>query len=513
MPEASAQPAVVATSRRESSLPHTTLDEDKTGADTTMTFVDLCDTPEDHARLARFFHELFVSGFPDPDERESLTTLQQNLIKRTEGFYGVNNYRIVLGLDGDVPVAACIADYMAESNCGAIEYILVSEDRRGEGLGRRIHDYTVGLLLGDANAAGKTELNAIMVEINDPYKVSAESDNADPFDRVMMWHKWGYQRLRFPYEQPALSKAQAPVTCLLLGIKALHPALQDIYPATLARQMVVDYLVWANRFDAFDTDPFYRQMTAYADARSSVPLERLDTYIGRNPDKPLTVRAIVEVDDPEYGAMVAVYLRAFGEGEEAVPPQHFSRALDAYRKQHTRYHIWTFSDRANRSAAGMATFFAMPQVGFVGYLVLEAPLCGRGLTRVALKRIEQQMIRDHADIRYLYLECARDSPQQAVFRAVGFRELDVAYHQPPLCDDANRMTMVGPAMALMCKAMGDSINQDLPGQEETRKHVAQILRTAYGLTDPEQSLCYLLMFGDNLHRDGRTSSDRSLGQG
>lgn len=344
-----------------------------------MTFVDLCDTPEDHQRLARFFHELFVPGFPDPDERESLETLQQNLINRSNGFYGANNYRIVLGLDGEVPVAACIADYLAESNCGAIEYILVSEDRRGEGLGRRIHDYTVGVLLGDANTAGKSGLDAIMVEINDPYQVSAESDNVDPFDRVMMWHKWGYQRLRFPYEQPALSVEQAAVTCLLLGVKVLNPALEKIFPATLARQMVVDYLVWANRFDAFDSDPFYRKMTAYAEARSSVPLERLDTYIGRNPEKPLTVRPITGADDHEYGAMVAIYLRTFGEGDEAVPPEHFARALAAYRLQATRYHVWTFSDLPGNSAAGMATFYAMPQLAFLGYLVLEDPLRGTWL--------------------------------------------------------------------------------------------------------------------------------------
>lgn len=462
-----------------------------------MTFVDLCDTPEDHQRLARFFHELFVPGFPDPDERESLETLQQNLINRSNGFYGANNYRIVLGLDGEVPVAACIADYLAESNCGAIEYILVSEDRRGEGLGRRIHDYTVGVLLGDANTAGKSGLDAIMVEINDPYQVSAESDNVDPFDRVMMWHKWGYQRLRFPYEQPALSVEQAAVTCLLLGVKVLNPALEKIFPATLARQMVVDYLVWANRFDAFDSDPFYRKMTAYAEARSSVPLERLDTYIGRNPEKPLTVRPITGADDHEYGAMVAIYLRTFGEGDEAVPPEHFARALAAYRLQATRYHVWTFSDLPGNSAAGMATFYAMPQLAFLGYLVLEDPLRGRGLARVALKRIEQQLIHDHADIRYLYLECAPGSPQQQVFHAVGFRELDVGYHQPPLCDNADRMTVLGPAMALMCKRLGDNMIEEIPNDDETKEHVEQILTVVYGLVETKRSICYRSMFKNN----------------
>jgi hypothetical protein len=37
---------------------------------------------EDPTRLVRFFDELFVPGFPDPDERELLETQVQNLINR-----------------------------------------------------------------------------------------------------------------------------------------------------------------------------------------------------------------------------------------------------------------------------------------------------------------------------------------------------------------------------------------------------------------------------------------------
>lgn len=116
---------------------------------------------------------------------------------------------------------------------------------------------------------------------------------------------------------------------------------------------------------------------------------------------------------------------------------------------------------------------------------------------MALKRIEEQLIHDHADIRYLYLECAPGSPQQEVFRAVGFRELDVAYHQPPLCDDADRMTVLGPSMALMCKKIGDALIEEMLGEDKIRDHVAEILRTVYGLTAPAQSLCYRLTFKDN----------------
>lgn len=459
-----------------------------------LTFVDLYDNPEDRQRLARFFGELFIPGFPDPDERESLDTLETNLIKRAEGFYGANSYRIVLGLDGEAPVAACIADYMAESNCAAIEYIVVSENRRGEGLGRRIHDHTIDVLAGDARTAGKAGLDAIMVEINDPYQVSVESDNVDPFDRAMMWHRWGYQRLRFPYEQPALSDEQAPVTSLLLALKVLNPMLAQAFPAQLARQIVVDYLVWANRFQAFDTDPFYRRMTAYAEARSLVPMEGLDTYIGRSPDKPLTARPLSGAENSDYAAMVAVYLRAFGDGDEAVPPEHFARALAAERGDGTRYHVWAFSIRPGDPVAGMATFYSMPDLGFLGYLVLEPPLRGCGLARVALKRIEEKMIRDHAGIRYLYLECASGSPQEAVFRALDFTDLGLAYHQPPLVDEASRMTTLGPAMSLMRKRLGDRLIKEEASEQEVKNHIARFLRTIYGLTDPERSACYLRMF-------------------
>jgi hypothetical protein len=40
-----------------------------------LTVRDLTDAPSDLAQLARFHEDLYVAGFPDPDEQESLANM------------------------------------------------------------------------------------------------------------------------------------------------------------------------------------------------------------------------------------------------------------------------------------------------------------------------------------------------------------------------------------------------------------------------------------------------------
>ncbi|HET6426717.1 MAG TPA: hypothetical protein VFG20_23695, partial [Planctomycetaceae bacterium] len=59
-------------------------------------FFDLTDAPADAARFDRFIRELYIPGFPDPDERESPENMREYLRLRAAGWYGENNYHIVL---------------------------------------------------------------------------------------------------------------------------------------------------------------------------------------------------------------------------------------------------------------------------------------------------------------------------------------------------------------------------------------------------------------------------------
>lgn len=128
---------------------------------------------------------------------------------------------------------------------------------------------------GDARAAGHDHLNAILIEVSDPRHASAGRDAIDAAARVMMWRHWGYQRLVFPYRQPALSPAQSPVDDLLLAVKVFDDDLRARFPSTFAQQLVMDYLVWANRFVASVDDPYILEMSAFAAAHPVVELKSL----------------------------------------------------------------------------------------------------------------------------------------------------------------------------------------------------------------------------------------------
>lgn len=452
-----------------------------------MRYVDLRSDPPDLDRLARFYDELFVPGFPDGDERESLATFAETLTKRDAGFHGLNNYHILLLLDGERPVAASIFDYMAQSNCGAIEYILTAEDQRGKGLGWAIHEHTIALMRQDATRAGHAELNAVMLEVNDPFQVHADMDIVDPFQRLLTWQRWGYQRLRFPYEQPALSAEQAAISYLLLGVKVIDPILAAGFPPTLAKAMVVDYLVWANRFT--EHDPFYRAMSAYAQSIIIVPLEPFDVYIGQDPLRSLTVSPLTSTSGDHWNAFTALFERSFEPSPTTVDTSVIAHHLSRPRTDGSSYHAWTLSEAPANSPAGLATFFSMPGAGLLGYLVLEPPLRGRGLARVVCKRIERQMIRDRADLTHCYVECEPGSPQQAVFQALGFQPLPLRYRPPPVGQGADPMAEERD-MTLLRKRLGDEIIVPPLDKNELRAHLLTILRCVYGLDSPETSACY-----------------------
>lgn len=454
-----------------------------------MRFVDLRNIPDDLELLTRFYEDLFVPGFPDEDERESIDTFRDNLVKRDAGFYCDNNYHILLLVDGDRPVAASIFDYLAASNCGAIEYILAAEDQRGKGLGWKIHERSVALMREDALKSGQEELNGIMLEINDPFQVSSEMDIVDPFDRVLMWQRWGYRRLRFPYQQPALSAEQSAIDYLVLGVKVVAPALAAGFPPQLAKTLVVDYLVWANRLTELEQDTFYLAMSAYAHSIDIAPFEDFDAYIGRDPR--LGVIPVTEDSGPAWKALLAVYHRHFPPGPTVVEDGLIAARLARTWPDGSRYHVWALTSAEGGDIHGMATFFSMPRAGFLGYLAFDPELRGRGLARVACKRMEEQLIRSQPNIKHWYVECEPGTPQQAAFEAIGFRPLPVVYRAPPVGPGADGMAE-GPAMTLLRKRLGDDLIPVQADAADLRRDMLTILRTVFGLPEAEKSACYRL---------------------
>ncbi|GAA2961413.1 GNAT family N-acetyltransferase [Actinokineospora diospyrosa] len=389
----------------------------------TLEFRDLTAAPADIALLADFYRH-YELEFPDPDERESLDNMLDYLRRKEVGWYGPNSYHIVLAISGTVTVGCSVSDYLAEPNTGVIEFLLVTPQARRGGTGRALLAETERLLDNDARAGGHRQLAHVVAEINDPRAPTDVPDNLDPAVRALIWGRWGYRGLDFPYTQPALSADQGAVTNLLLIVKSFVPS--QLTPDTV-RLIVHEYLHWAMRINEPDRSSDYQRMAEHLRQTSEMHTLSLAEYVGVEPKRSLHVHRLTGADDPELGELRACYRRAFGNSPLAVPESEFDRALTEV----DGYHLWTLRDNEDAEVAGMVSLFGFEAAGLCGYVALEGRL--RGRFRALVARIECALLRDRPTARGWYVEvgCHTDP---GPFLAVGFEELVVDYRQPGVAE-------------------------------------------------------------------------------
>ena len=452
-----------------------------------LVFRDISDAPEDLDRLAHFYEQLYVEGFPDPDERESLANMKRYLQLRGQGWYGKNNYHIILALDGDRTVGASVSDYLATPNCGVIEFLLVAEALWGAGIGGKLHDATIAAFHADARRAGHSGADGVVIELNDPYRVAAQDDNYDPFERAMIWDRWGYGRLCFPYVQPALSEDQEPVTCLLLGMKPIAPALREQAPPGTVREVLAGYLKWAMRIEQPERNPTFAAMDRFLSKPSAVRIEPLSVYVGRDASRPLITKPIGSSADPDFKTATDLYARAFPPGPTAIDVRMFAQALKWAEDADWHYHLWALAEAPARPIAGMISFFVTPRFGFGGYMALEPPLRGTGRARIAMKRVEEQIIRDEPEALRQYIECVPNSHEERVFKALGFHPVPVRYYQPQIFDEKGFGAGRGPQITALTKRLGCDYGDVALPAEEFLQDLKVWLATVYRMADPEAS--------------------------
>lgn len=446
-------------------------------------FRDLTVSGADRAFLRRFYDGVYSPEFPDPNEKESLANIERHLELKAEGWYGENAYHVIIvESEGDI-VAGAIADYLVEPNAGVMEFLVVTPGWRGQGLGRRLLDYTEASIAADARRAGRPALDFIVAEINDPFRVDLAADNLDPFLRARVWGGWGYRKLDFPYVQPALSGAQQPVHHLMLAVKPLAEAYGEAVPAPRLLETVSAYLRWAMRIPEPETNAEYQAMREHLAACDQIPSIPLARYVGHDPAVPLDVHEIVG-DDPDLDGVLAVYASAFPPGSTALDPVAFRRAV-AGRDQlapGVRYHLWALRETHGAPVGGMASFFSLPGVGFGGYLTLGAPLRGHGRLRSVVARIEEQMRRDDPSARGWLIECMPEGDALRIFGRLGFREITLDYHQPPLRGQREK----APRLVLAYKEFGAVYAAARLSRDELREAMRSVFAIVYGIDDPDR---------------------------
>jgi hypothetical protein len=461
-----------------------------------MDFREISDRLDDIELLRTFYHETYVSQFPIVDERESLENMTEYLRRKAGGWYGRNNYHILLGIHGGRPQAGSITDYLAEPNAGVIEFLAIANSLRQHGLGRRLLDTTERVLAGDATANGRA-LDCIVAEMNDPFSPGALEDGLDPFVRAMIWDKWGYRRLDFPYVQPALSGEQAPVHGLLLLAKTYRPDYASGIPAATMTSILREYMRWAMRIDEPEHLEAYQRMRGAIDRSSVVPMVRLPHYIGRDDERPLAICEINSGNDPDLDRVLAVYAQSFPGRATDISPELFRDAVMAGHTDGTRrYHLWAVRSDPAQRVEGMASFFTFPEAGFGGYVTLIGSLRGTRRFPLLLARCEEQMVRDNLGAGGWYIEC--DPRREAQFAGLGFHAVDCDYRQPPL-PGAVQTPESSPALRLMYKDFGRHYEPPLVARTRFLAAVRRILSIVYGITNVEEHPTYQALW----HSAGR----------
>ena len=103
--------------------------------------------------LNAFNERVYAVAFPDENERESLDNILDYLTKKKNGWYDKNNYHVILAQKDDAIVGGMICDYFSSSNCGVVEFIVVTTDCQLKGIGTELYKHAVERLQSDAKRA------------------------------------------------------------------------------------------------------------------------------------------------------------------------------------------------------------------------------------------------------------------------------------------------------------------------------------------------------------------------
>jgi hypothetical protein len=169
-----------------------------------------------------------------------------------------------------------------------------------------------------------------------------------------------------------------------------------------------------------------------------------------------------------------------------IDAQMFGHALEWFvDRQDVHYHFWALAPGDGEPIAGMASFFVMPRFAFGGYLALEPPLKGTGRAGVAMKRIEEQIIRDEPEAQKFYAECIQNSTEEAILAGLGFNRVPARYYQPPTVDDQQFGTGRGPELTLLIKWLGCDYGRTQLSRDDFLADLKIWLVEVYRVSDPE----------------------------
>ncbi len=236
------------------------------GDDARLRQIDSPDDP-DLVRLGA----LMNLTFPDPNSVLGLDRMQEFLAANRPR--AARRFCVLVATDpardGEV-VGGSVFSYVARSNCGFSEYILVDRLSRGTGLGRLLFDARKVVLDSEARAHGFDGCRGLFIEVDSPERVPAdfaaiERETAlDAWERLRLFDHLGFRSVDVPYVQPPLAPDKQAIDYLDL---LFAPWQTEATASAIPTRWVLDTL-----------EPIW---SAWAPATAGEHLERLRQRVQR----------------------------------------------------------------------------------------------------------------------------------------------------------------------------------------------------------------------------------------
>ena len=159
---------------------------------------------------------LLLAVFPDPNTVLGLDRLLEFLGQSSHE----RVFNVLAAKESDRLVGCAVFSYVPVSNCGFSEYIAVTKNARGGGLGRKLFDARRGLLDQHARATGRDACRGLFIEADSPARVPTEllkqerTTAIDAEERLRVFAHFGFKRVDIQYVQPPLGYGKEAVTYL-----------------------------------------------------------------------------------------------------------------------------------------------------------------------------------------------------------------------------------------------------------------------------------------------------------
>lgn len=139
-----------------------------------------------------------------------------------------NNFRLLIGFEGEELISFATGHYLEEVNSGFIVYIATNPQSRSKGIGSKTLAKMEELLTDDAIKAGNSSLNSIILETETENLVHTKEEKDNCKKRNEFFKRNGFKKLEeISYLQPPLHHEDEAVP-LNLFIKNQQVNIQDI---------------------------------------------------------------------------------------------------------------------------------------------------------------------------------------------------------------------------------------------------------------------------------------------